>query len=451
MLEPGIDAQAFLDHLGAAIRLRTVSFAERERNDPGDMYALHAFLRDTYPLTLKKHCAVQFVNDLSLLITWEGSDPDLDPIVLMAHMDTVPVEEATEDDWEHDPFSGEVVDGELWGRGALDDKGPLIAIMEAVEHLLSTGFEPARTVMIAFGHDEEIGGAEGAGRTAELLRDAGVRPWMVVDEGGFVFDQIPALTTAPVALVATSEKGYVDLKLTAAGEGGHSSVPPKSTVIGQLAAAIQHLEENPLPAHIEVLVPQFAALAPRLSRGKRLLLTNLNLFGPIVERQLNKDPGIRAIIRTTTAVTMVSGGVKPNVLPQEASAVVNFRILPGDSIQTVIDHVKGLVGPEISVEPFGEFRVEPSDLSSTESEAWRVLATSIEETFPDAVVAPWVLTAATDSRHFRDIAGDVYGFNGFSLTLGTAGRFHGTGERIPTSDAEQAVSFFCRLIRNAQG
>ncbi|GMQ84938.1 MAG: M20 family peptidase [Acidimicrobiia bacterium] len=448
--EPGIDGNAFLDHLAEAIRLPTVSYEDGDRIDPGDILAIHAFLRDTYPLAHGR-CHVETVADLSLLYTWQGTDTGADPIVLMAHLDVVPVEPGTEDEWDQDPFGGTSVDGELWGRGSLDDKGPLIAVMEAVEHLLDNGFVPTRTVIIAYGHDEEIGGIQGAKRTAALLRERGIHPWFVVDEGGWVVDELPPLTNEPVALVSTAEKGYLDLQITAVGDGGHSSIPPRSTAIGKLASAIERLEANPLPAHIEVLKPQFAALAPRLDRRLRLLLTNLRLFGPLVARVLTRRPQTAAFVRTTTAVTMVSGGIKANVLPQEASAVVNFRILPGDSIESVMAHVDRLVGPDLSAAPFGEMRAEPSRFSSTESAAWAVLTRSIEETYPEAIVAPWVMSGATDSRHFRDFAGDVYGFNGFSGTLESISRIHGTGERIRASDAESAVSFFCRLIRNAQG
>lgn len=449
MNEPGIDAPACLDHLSAAIRIRTVSHEERERNHPGAFYEFHAFLRDTYPLTTRV-CAVEAVNDLSLLITWEGTEPQLDPIMLMAHMDVVPIEDGTEEDWDVEPFSGAVVDGEVWGRGALDDKGPLIAIMEAVEHLLRKGFEPRRTVLLAFGHDEELGGFRGAAEIATILLARRIRPWIVIDEGGWVVDRVKPLTDQPVALVATTEKGYVELELTAFGAGGHASSPPPSTAIGKLAAALARLEANPLPTHVEVLGPQFAALASRLTPQMRLLLANLRLTGPIVARQLLKDPLTAATIRTTTAVTMVAGGVKPNVLPQEARAVVNFRILPGDSIESVTTHVERLVGPDIAVERHGDHWSEPPEPSSTESPAWEVLAHSVEETFPEAVVAPWTMSGATDSRHFRDIASDVYGFNAFTGDREILGRFHGTGERIRAADAARAVSFFVRLIRNAQ-
>ena len=447
--EPGIDGQVFLRHLAEAIRLPTVVHVDRDLNDPEDILAMHSFLRSTYPF-IHERCRVETVNDLSVLFTWDGADTDRDPLVLMAHMDVVPVEPGTEEGWVVDAFSGQITNGELWGRGTLDDKGPLIAVMEAVEHLLSTGFDPQRTVIIALGHDEEIGGAEGARPVADLLRGRGVRPWFVVDEGGAVADGISPLTSEPVALVKVAEKGYVDLTLTAVGDGGHSSVPPRSSAIGRLAEAIRRLESNPMPARVGVLSPFFNALSPRMDPKLRPVLTNLRATAPLVARLLGSRPETDAMIRTTTAVTMVSGGVKPNILPQEASAVVNFRILPGDSVESVIERVRRVVGDGISVETFGEMHSEPSRFSSTDSLPWAVIQRSIEETFPEAVVAPWILTGATDSRYYADFTGDIYGFAPFTGGMDMLSSIHGTGERIRVSDAEGAVSFFCRLIRNAQ-
>jgi len=445
--EAGVDGGAFLDHLGSAIRLNTVVHEDRERNSQDDILAFHEFLRSTYP-AVHDVCDLTVVDELSLLYRWRGSDAEAAPIVLMAHMDVVPIEPGTETDWQVDAFSGVIVDDHLWGRGALDDKGPLIAMVEAVEHLITAGFSPRRTVMLAFGHDEGIGGTRGAKVIARLLRSEGVAPWIVVDEGGAVLDALPGLTTDPVALIKVAEKGYVNVELTATGVGGHSSLPPVSTAIGTLSKAIAALEENPLPARVSVLEPFFAALDPILDPKLRAALTNLRITSPVVTRVFAKRPQTDALMRTSTAVTMVSGGVKPNVLPQEAKAVVNFRILPGDTIQSVLDHVTEVVGQHITVEPVGEMRAEPSGFSSTESDAWAVVKASVEETFPEAIVAPWILPGATDSRYFADFAGDVYGFGPFTMDLAEGG-IHGTDERIRTSDAERAVSFFCRLIRNA--
>ncbi|MCL1599718.1 MAG: M20/M25/M40 family metallo-hydrolase [Actinomycetia bacterium] len=446
--ETGVDGDAFLTHLAEAIRLPTVAFEEQERNDPQEILAVHEFLRTAYPLVHERF-TVETINDLSLLFTWEGTDRDADPLLLMAHMDVVPIEPGTENGWDVEPFAGKVVDGYLWGRGTIDDKGPLIAIMEATEHLIQVGFQPRRTVMISFGHDEEIGGTQGARRVADALVERDVAPWFVIDEGGAVTDELPPLTTRSVALVKTAEKGTLSLKLTASGEGGHSSAPPSESTIGALAVAIQQLEKHQMPARVQLLEPMFAALSPYVDPKMRPILTNLRFTGRLVERMQSRSPVGNAGIRTTTAVTIVSGGVKSNVLPQEAYAVVNCRILPGDTIQNVLDHVRKVVGPDIAIEPYGEIGYEPGPVSSTESDAWHVLATSIEETFPEAIVTPWTWTGATDSRHFAAFSGDVYGFAPFTGSDGEFARIHGTGERVRTSDAERAVSFFCRLIRNA--
>jgi carboxypeptidase PM20D1 len=447
-VEPGIDGDAFLAHLGEAIRIDTTSYDDRSLIDGDSFLEFHDFLERTYPL-VHEVCDKEVIADHSLLFTWKGTDEAADPIVLMAHIDVVPVEAGTEADWDHPPFSGMRADGHVWGRGALDDKGPLIATIEAVEHLLREGFTPKRTVLITFGHDEEISGVEGASAVAELVRGRGVTPFMVLDEGGAVADGLPMLSDEPVALIKVAEKGYVDVQITAKGEGGHSSMPPTSTAVGAIAEAVRRLESNPMPARLSVVAPLFEALAPRMDPKIRAVLTNLKVTGPAVGKMLAKDPTTNALIRTTTAVTVVSGGHKANVLPQEASAIVNFRIIPGETVDDVLEHVRQVVGPDIEANVPGGWQAnDPSPFSSQESDAWNVVSTAVEETFPEAVVAPWVLTGATDSRYWNDFAHDVYGFGPFTIPLRDSG-FHDTNERVRETDAERAVSFYIRIIRRA--
>ena len=324
-------------------------------------------------------------------------------------------------------------------------------MLEAAEHLIESSFEPTRTILIVSGHDEETGGLQGAKQIAELLAERGVTPWFVVDEGGAVADEMPRLSTEPVALVKTAEKGYLTLKLIARGDGGHSSAPQRRTTIGTLASALKALESHPVEARVSMAEPTFRALEPRLSRLLRALLGNLKVTGPLVARLLSMDPATDALIRTSTAITMISGGVKENVIPQEAWAVVNFRIIPGDTVESVIAHVRKVVGAKIEVVIHGEHYDEPSPVSSIESEAWITLTSTIDEVFPEALVAPWTLIGATDSRHFAGIAGDVYGFFPFTLSIADLGRLHGTGERIRVGDAERAVRFYVRLFERATG
>lgn len=446
-LEPDVAGAAFLTHLGEAIRIDTTAHDDVSRNSSDAILAFHAFLAEKYPAT-HATCSVETVNDLSLLFTWEGADATLAPMVLMAHMDVVPVEQGTEGDWTHPPFSGEVADGQIWGRGALDDKGPLIATIEAVEHLIASGFAPARTVYLAFGHDEEIQGREGGHIIAETLRERGVRPWLVIDEGGAVVDSLTGFTDNQVAMVKVAEKGYLDVQITARAEGGHSSMPQGSTAVGKIAEAIQALEHTPVRARIEVLGPMFDALAPVMDRKLAAVVTNLKVTAPAVRKLMAASPESDALMRTTTAITMVSGGVKANVLPQEAWAVVNFRILPGDTVESVLDHVRDTVGPDIEVATYGGPPHDPSEFSSIASSGWEAVVATIHETFPKATVAPWILTGATDSRYFMPFSEDVYGFAPFTMSAGFSG-IHGTDEAARVADAEGAVSFFCRLIRNA--
>lgn len=437
---------AFLEHLAEAVRIPTVSYEERDRVDRGAFAEFRSFLERTYPAvhaTLRR----ETVADDSLLYTWEGSDPDAEPFLLLAHQDVVPVEPGTEDEWAVPPFSGEVVDGHLWGRGSLDDKGSLIAIFEAVEALATEGFTPEPTIYIALGHDEEVGGGSGAAAIARLLDERGVRLTFVLDEGGAVASDLVLGLPRPLALVGIGEKGYVNLEITARGTGGHSSAPPKGSAIGTLAAAVGALEANPMPADLEPLRPFLSAVGAVMGGVRGRVLAKPDVFGRVIEKKLAATPMTDALIRTTTAVTMISGGVKPNVLCQEATAVVNFRVLPGDTSQQVIDHVRSVVGGGVSVQRLeGGFTTEASPMSSTGSAAFSDLTDTIAEVFPDAAVAPWILTGATDSRYFHGVAADVYRFAPFRVTSEVMSLIHGTGERIRTADADSAVAFYRRLI-----
>ena len=448
-LEAGVDGAAFLEHLAAAIRIDTTVHEDRARNDVAAMRTLHRFLAATYP-AVHETCPPEVVNDRSLLFTWPGTDPQMPPIVLMAHMDVVPVEPGTEDAWTEEPFAGVIADGHVWGRGALDDKGRLIAMLEALEHLIATGFQPTRTIHLALGHDEEIGGAEGGKAVAEVLRSRGVRPWFVLDEGGAVRDSIAPLVDDPVALIKTAEKGTVSVLLRARDEGGHSSVPPFSTAVGRVSGAVRELEQSRMPADVAAVEGLLAALAPRLDPRLQLVVTNLRFTGPAVARVLGRTPETDALIRTTTAATMIRGGVKVNVLPQEATAVVNFRILPGDTVADVVEHVRTVVGDQIEVDVYGDHVAEPSEMSSTSGEAWDAVSGAVADVFPEAIIAPWTLTALTDSRHYADIADDIYGFGPFRIGADNNG-LHATDERIRIADADRAVSFYVNLVRRTAG
>ncbi|MCI0547746.1 MAG: M20/M25/M40 family metallo-hydrolase, partial [Candidatus Rokubacteria bacterium] len=372
-----LDASAAAHRLGQAIRHRTVS--QPELGDPAEFVALRAFLEDAFPLVhsrLEREAVGR-----GLLFTWRGREAGARPLVLMAHLDVAPVEPGTETRWTHPPFSGMVADGFVWGRGALDDKGPALSLLEAAEHLLRDGFEPRRTVLIAFGEDEEVGGFEGAARIAATLRERHVTPEFVLDEGLPITEGVVPGVAAPLALVGLAEKGYLSLELTVETPGGHSSMPPPETAVGILAAALHRLERHPMPTRFSGPVRAlFEHAGPEMSWPLRAVAANLWLLRLPLERRLLASPGTAALLRTTTALTMVQGGVKDNELPQQARGIANFRIVPGDSIAAVEAHARRVVAdPRVRIGRFGEQRSEPSPVSEVNTAGYRSIARSVRE------------------------------------------------------------------------
>ena len=438
------------EHLAKAIQFRTISDQDPKQFDKKEFLGFSQYLEQVFP---KIHSTLikEVVGGYSLLYTWEGQPGGLKPILFMGHMDVVPVEPGTEDNWTHPPFGGRIAGGYIWGRGAMDDKVSVLGMLEAVEMLLTEGFHPSRTVYLAFGHDEEVGGAMGAAKIASLLRSRGVELEYILDEGGAITYGILPGVSAPVALVGIAEKGYVSVELAVQSQGGHSSMPPKHTAIGILSTAVHNLERNQFPAEIRGATGKlFEYVGPEMPLTERMVYANLWLFGWLVERQLVASSWTNALVRTTTAATMFQGGVKENVLPTKVRAVVNFRILPGDSIQDVIDRVRKTIGdPQIEITPLKKVLSEPSTVSATESSNFKALHRTIRQVFPDVLVAPWLVVGATDSRHYAKLTDNIYRFVPIRMGPDDMRRFHGTDERISVEDYEQCVRFFLQFIRNS--
>lgn len=431
---------AFLDHLAGAVRIPTVSW-----DGSGDETAFERFadwLESTYPLVWGT-LVVDRIGVHSRLLTWPGSDPAAGPVLLLAHSDVVPVEEPAS--WSRAAFGGDRTTSHLVGRGSLDDKAALIGILETVEGLLATGFEPRRTLLVGIGHDEERGGHAGAAAIAALLRERGIRPAMLLDEGGFVTEGIVPGTRCPVALIGISEKGAVDVELTARGATGHSSAPPRHTAVGRVAAAVAALEASPVPARPEVLAPCLEAAVPAFRRPLGRILPRIatsRLTGP---RLMRRRPELDALIRTTTAATVIAGGVKSNVLPASARAVVNYRIMPGDSVASVLDHVRERAGDDVEVTALPGAS-EPAPLSHPRGPAYGWVSEAITGAFPEAVPVPWVLTGMTDSRHFAGLADQIYRFVPLRVGPDELAGFHGVDERVRLDDAPRVLEFYRRLV-----
>lgn len=437
------------DNLSKAVRFETISDDDASNEDIGEFKSFHAFLEDAYPL-VHSHLEKEVVGEASLLYTWQGRDPEARPVVLAAHIDVVPIEPGTLADWTHPPFEGVTADGCIWGRGTMDCKGPLIAIMEAVEALLAEGYAPDRTVCLAFGQDEEVGGHRGAEKIAALLKSREANPELVIDEGGVLVDVgIPGFKR-PIATVGIAEKGYLTLELKVQTEGGHSSMPPRHTAIGILARAIHRLEEHPFPARIvNITGKTFAHLLPELPFYLRIALGNARVAGMLMKAASSRVNAVNAMLRTTSAVTMIQGGTKDNVLPQEARATVNMRILPGESIERALSRTNRVINnPGVEVRIAGEAS-NPSRESRLDSRGFRMLDRTIKETFPESVTAPYLVLGMTDARHYAQISDSVFRFCPIRVSKDEQNLAHGTDERIRLDNFGEFIAFFERLIRNS--
>ena len=395
----------------------------------------------------------EIVNDYSLLYRWQGSDPSLKPILLNAHTDVVPVEPNTEADWTHSPFSGTIADGFIWGRGAMDMKASLMGILEAIEYLITQSFVPARTVYLAFSHDEEAGGSNGTAKIAELLEGRGVRLNYTLDEGLVITHGIVPGLAKPAALVGLAEKGAVVLELSTRAKGGHSSMPPVSTAVGKLGRAIHRLETNQMPARLDSPVTDmFAYLAPEMPFAWRVVFANRWLFNPWLVPRLEEIQATNALVRTTTAPTVIQGGVKSNVLPSSARAVVDFRILPGDTVTSVIEHVRATIDdPDITIRQMGREPSVPSPVSRVAASSFTALRKTIHQVFPDVVVAPGLVIGRTDSRRYAKLADNSYRFLPMRLAPEDLKRIHGIDERIAVENYIEIIRFYVQVLHNTAG
>lgn len=439
------DGAGIAQRLAAGIRHRTIS---HHVDGPVEVQAfldLHAQLRTDYPQIHAK-LTRETVSDYSLIYTWKGKRPELPAVLLLAHQDVVPVEPGTEDVWEHPPFSGDIDGTFVWGRGAIDDKGALFCILEAVEGLLSRGFVPERTIILALGHDEELGGPTGATQIAALLKERGIKAEFAIDEGGLVAVESISILDDPIALIGIAEKGYLTIELAVETTGGHSSMPPRHTGIGILSAAIVALEANPVPGSIDGAVDiMFDHLGPELSFPIKLVMANRWLFRSLLGVAFAGEAALDAMQRTTTAATIFNGGVKANVLPTRVKATVNFRILPGDTIESVREHVRRTIDDERIKLTLLNGR-NPSPISSIDSPSFKAIQQTVTNFFPDAIVSPYLVVGGTDARFYGEVSENLYRFAPFRFADEDRKRIHGSNERVAIATLSRAVGFYTALI-----
>lgn len=432
-----------------ALKIKTISPENPVDFDSTQFRLFASFLENTYPLVdslLEK----KVFNEFSFLYKLEGSDPKLKPIVLMAHLDVVPVIEKNLADWKQDPFAGKIVDGIIWGRGTIDDKVAVVGIMEALELLLQENFKPKRSIYISFGHDEEIGGLNGAVSIAKYLESQNVEAEFVLDEGMPITQGLIPNIEKEVALIGTAEKGFISLELAVKIRGGHSSTPTKETAIDVMANAITKLKNNPFPSKLSPPLKEFINyIGAEMPFPNKLIFANVSLFEPVILSIYEQSASGNALVRTTTAPTIFTSGVKENIIPQFASATVNFRILPEESIESVIEHVKNTIDDERITIKEGEFSSEASKIASTTSLGYRAIQKTISEVYPEVLVAPNLVIGATDSRFFENVSDNVYKFLPIHVNKDNLKSYHGINENIPVKDFEDTIRFYVQLIKNS--
>jgi carboxypeptidase PM20D1 len=437
-VRPGIE-----ERLSRMIRLTTVS-AELSERGPAPFEEFVALLAELYPLTHER-LALERHTDFGLLFHWRGTGAASDdPVVLMAHYDVVPVDES--DGWTHPPFDGVIADDRVWGRGALDDKGPLLVVLEAVENLLADEFTPARDVYLSFGGNEETYG-HAAQQIAAVLHERGIVPWFVVDEGGAVVDAPLPFVPGRAAMIGVGEKGVMTVRLSARGEGGHASAPPSLTAVRRVARAVDRLGPTTFrPRSSRAILRMLSRLADRTpgpARHLLRLLASVPLLTAQVFAALGGEPA--ALVRTTIAPTMQSGGTAANVLPSQASATINLRIALGETTQqTVLRLRRRIRDPLVRVEVVEAS--EPSPESSTENAQFALLAEALAVSHPGVPAVPYVMMAATDSRHFHRFAPAVYRFAPLDMSNAQRASIHGVDENVEIAALERGERFHRALL-----
>ena len=465
-VEIAVDIDAAAKRLSEAVQFPTISNQNRADFDEQAFSDYHQFLQKAYPnvhRTLKRE-VLGDPRAYSLLYTWEGKNPELPPALFYAHEDVVPVPEDSLDQWSYPPFPGAIAEGHIWGRGVLDDKNQIHAILEAAEMKIKEGWQPSRTLYFAFGHDEEVGGPEGARYIAEELEKRGIERFVyVMDESAplipGIFPGIPENT----ALIGIAQKGFISLELAINGVGGHSSQPPEESNIGILAKAITKLEATQFPYRIHpALRAQYRFMGPELDESKQPMYEAV-AFGkdgeitPLEQEFIDEmavNQVTRAMLHTTIAVTMINAGIKDNVLPPSATAVVNFRPMPGDTPEVIIDHVKKAIDDD---------RITIRDISASTpatavadpyNNAYKALEKTIRQTWGnDLLVAPFFVIGGSDSKHFqaRPFAPDVYTFTAIQLeSMKEFAGFHGVNERISVDEYAKSIGFFYQLMNNLE-
>jgi carboxypeptidase PM20D1 len=457
--DPGEVPAEVIGRLQEAIRIPTVSKLDYAATNFAPFDEFLAFLERSYPL-FNERCERELINGYGLVYRWaahtgEGMTTSGSaaaaplPIIFMAHYDVVPVEEGTEQDWTHPPFSGALADGKVWGRGTLDIKSQLTAHMEAAEALIKSGFTPARDLYFCYGHDEEVGGAQGAQRIVAHLAQKGLRFDGVLDEGGLVVTGALVGVNVALGLIGVAEKGHSNYSFEVPGMGGHSSMPPRHSSLGLAARLITCIENQPLPLRLTPTTEaMLQSLAGEMGFVVRMAMANLWLFKPLLLGILARGPVTNALVRTTCAATMAQASDAMNVLPQTTRFNVNVRILQGDTIASVKEHFERLAreaGIEAHIEPF--IAEEPTAAAPVDSAFYETLETLASEFYPSALIVPYLMAGGTDSRYYSVLSDNILRFTPSHITDEERATIHSTNEALSVANYGRMIAYYEQLIR----
>ena len=434
-------------HMSQAIQIKTETPNDAYEFDTATFFAYRKFLEKSYPL-VHKNLPRTVIDSFNYVYEWKGNDTSILPMVLMAHYDVVPVEASAVKLWHAVPYGGEIKDGYIWGRGALDDKSSMISILEAAELQLAKGFQPKQTILLCFGADEESSG-NGATAVVKYFKSKNKRFDIVVDEGGEISTEEMKDVKRPIASIGVGEKGYVTLILTAQKAGGHSSIPAQSTAIDILSKGLYKLRKKQMPAK---LTPPISAYLDRVSGYtenfiKKVELSNMWLFEKQVLNNLSEAPTSNALVRTTIVPTIVNSGVRDNVIPTFATAYVNSRILPGETQKDVYNFVeKAVKDTNIKITYYHNYSTLPSPTTDIHSKAFKRVEKAIYSVVEDVIVAPMLMVGASDSRNYREVSDGVINFTPITNARG----YHGIDERLLMTDYQKCINFYTLLIQGSK-
>ncbi len=436
-----IDRDGAAARLSGAIQIKTIGYDDIAKTELKPFYEFAAYLEKSYP-DVHKIMEREVINGASLLYRWKGMSDSKKPALFCAHIDVVPVEAGTDGDWKYPPYSGSISEGAVWGRGTQDIKVQIITLLEAAETMIAKGFVPERDIFFAFGHDEETRRYDGADRIAARLKEKGVSLEYVLDEGGCVIDNAVAGIKRPIAFIGIAEKGFVNIRLSVKGAGGHSSMPPVHSAAGLISRAVCKIESNQFPLTLtESVKEMFRSLSPAMSFANRLFLSNLWLFAPLFKKIFAKADSGRAFLRTTMAPTMLAGSGAPNVLPQNASAVINARILHGDSSQRLKAHLEKVISDSSVIIEMNQV-YEPSKVSPVDSYGFNSIAKAVRVFWPESVVTPYLVVGGTDARKYEELTDCVYRFSPYRVDNSEMKQMHGTNEHISIDNIADSIAFY---------